>query len=74
MKKGEIYEAVIENYEFPNKGSFIYEDRKVTVKGALKGQKVKYMVTKRKSGMAEGRLLEVLEKSSMMAFFLTKKK
>lgn len=65
MKKGEIYEAVIENYEFPNKGSFIYEDRKVTVKGALKGQKVKYMVTKRKSGMAEGRLLEVLEKSSM---------
>lgn len=65
MKKGEIYEATIENYDFPNKGSFMMEDRKVTVKGALKGQKVKYMVTKRKSGMAEGRLLEVMEKSPM---------
>lgn len=65
MRKGEIYEATIENYDFPNKGSFMMEDRKVTIKGALKGQKVEFMVTKRKSGMAEGKLLQVLEKSSM---------
>ena len=65
MKKGDICEAVIEKYDFPNKGSFTCGDRKVTVKGALCGQKIKYMVTKRKSGMAEGRLLEVLEKSPL---------
>ena len=41
------------------------EDRKVTIKGALPGQKVRYMVTKKKSGRAEGRLLEVLEKSPL---------
>ena len=65
MRKGEIYQGTIENYDFPNKGSFMAEDRKVTIKGALKGQKVEFMVTKRKSGMAEGRLLQVLEKSPM---------
>lgn len=65
MRKGEIYQATIENYDFPNKGSLIMEDRKVTIKGALKGQKVEFMVTKRKSGMAEGRLLKVLERSPM---------
>ncbi len=65
MRKGEIYQGVIENYDFPNKGSFMLEDRKVTIKGALKGQKVEFMVTKRKSGIAEGRLLNVLEKSPM---------
>ncbi len=65
MRKGEIYQGTIEKYDFPNKGSFMHEDRKVTIKGALKGQKVEFMVTKRKSGMAEGRLLQVLEKSPM---------
>ena len=65
MKKGDICEAVIMNYDFPNKGSFMMDDRKVTVKGALPGQKVRFSVTKRKSGMAEGRLLEVLEKSEL---------
>lgn len=65
MRKGEIYQGTIENYDFPNKGSFVMDDRKVTIKGALKGQKVEFMVTKRKSGMAEGRLLQVLEKSPM---------
>lgn len=65
VKKGDICEAVITHYDFPNKGSFMDGDRKVTIKGAFVGQKVKFMVTKRKSGMAEGRLLEVLEKSPM---------
>lgn len=65
MRKGDIYEGIIEKYDFPNKGSLILEDRKVTIKGALLGQKVRFMITKRKSGMAEGRLLEVLEKSPL---------
>lgn len=61
MKKGEIYEGVITQFDFPNKGILKMEDRKVVVKGALPGQKVQFMVTKKKSGMADGRLLEVLE-------------
>lgn len=65
MKKGDIYEAVVEQYDFPNKGSLMLEDRKVTIKGALQGQKVRFMITKRKSGMAEGRILEVLERAPM---------
>lgn len=65
MKKGEIYEGTITKYDFPNKGSLELEGRKVTVKGALLGQKVRFMITKKKSGMAEGRLLEVLEKSPL---------
>ncbi len=65
VKKGDIYEAVVEQYDFPNKGSLTLEDRKVTIKGALQGQKVRFMITKRKSGMAEGRILEVLERAPM---------
>lgn len=63
MKKGDVCEGIIERYDFPNKGSFQVDERKVTIKGALPGQKVKYMVTKKKSGMAEGKVLEVLERS-----------
>ena len=57
MKKGEIYEGVITQFDFPNKGILRMEDRKVVVKGALPGQKVQFMLTKKKSGLAEGKLL-----------------
>ena len=46
MKKHDIVEGVIDTYEFPNKGSFHMDDRKVTVKGAIKGQKVSCRITK----------------------------
>lgn len=65
MKKGDIYEAVVERYDFPNKGVLTLEDRKIVVKGALPGQKIKFMITKKKSGMAEGRLIEVLERAEI---------
>ena len=65
MKKHDIVEGVIDTYEFPNKGSFHMDDRKVTVKGAIKGQKVSCRITKLKKGKADGRLLEVLEKSEL---------
>lgn len=63
MKKGQELEVQITEYEFPNKGIAYIEDRKVTVKGAFRGQKVKIRIQKMKSGMAEGRLLEILERS-----------
>lgn len=63
MKKGSEHEVIIREYEFPNKGIAYIEDRKVTIKGAFAGQKVRIRITKAKNGKAEGRLLEVLEKS-----------
>lgn len=65
MKKGEVYEGYISDFDFPNKGSLFIEDKKVTVKETLPGQKVRFSISKKKTGMAEGRLLEVLEKSEL---------
>ncbi len=67
MKKGEILEGVIRKVEFPNKG-FVYiaeEDQDVIVKNGIPGQKIRFAVNKFKHGRAEGRLLEVLEKSPL---------
>ena len=35
MKKGEIYEGVIEKVDFPNKGIVITDGQKVTVKNGM---------------------------------------
>ena len=39
MKKGEIYEGTIEKVDFPNKGTVMIGDQKVTVKNGIPGQK-----------------------------------
>ena len=63
MKKGEIYEGIVEKTEFPNRGIIKAEDRRVTVKNALPGQKIRYRLKKLRKGTGEGLLLEVLEPS-----------
>ena len=65
MKKGEIYEGILEKVEYPNKGLVYVGDQKVTVKNGIPGQKVRFVINKKRSGRAEGRLLEVLEKSPL---------
>lgn len=65
MKKGQVYEGIVEKVDFPNKGNVKIEDRKVTVKNALPGQKIRFSVNKIRSRKAEGRLLEVLEPSNL---------
>ena len=65
MKKGEIYEAVVEKIEFPNKGILHVEEEKVIVKNAIPGQKVRFVINKKRNGKCEGRLLEVLEASPL---------
>lgn len=65
MKKKQQFEAVIEKVDFPNKGICTVEDRKVTVKGTIKGQKVQFQVQKLRKGKATGRLLEIIEPSPM---------
>ena len=67
MKKGQIFEGKIERIEFPNKGIAVIpgEEKNVIVKNTVEGQKVQFAVNKIKKGQAEGRLLEVLEKSPL---------
>lgn len=65
MKKGEIYEGIIESVDFPNKGKVKIEDKIVTVKNGIPGQKVRFMINKKKGSHIEGRLLEVLETSPL---------
>ncbi|MEG2232333.1 MAG: 23S rRNA (uracil(1939)-C(5))-methyltransferase RlmD [Lachnospiraceae bacterium] len=67
MKKGQILEGIVESVEFPNKGivTVITEEgsKSVVVKNCFTGQKISLMIHKIKRGSAEGRLLQVLEKS-----------
>ena len=65
MKKGEIYEGIIEKVDFPNKGYVMADGQKVIVKNGIPGQKIRFMINKKRSGRAEGRLMEVLEKSPL---------
>lgn len=67
MKKKQILEGRIEKVEFPNKGivSVEGEEKKVIVKNGIPGQKVRFCINKIRKGQAEGRLLEVLEKSAL---------
>lgn len=67
IKKGQIFEGVIEKVEFPNKGKVYIpqEDRYVVVKNGIPGQKILFVIQKFKHGDVQGRLLEVLEKSPL---------
>lgn len=64
MKKGDIFEGAVERLDFPNKGIVMAEDEKIVVKNALPGQRIRGVLTKRRKGKCEGRLLEVLEHSA----------
>ena len=65
MKKGHIYEGTVERVDFPNKGVIRFEEHNAVVKNTVPGQKVRFQVNKIRKGKCEGRLLEVLERSSV---------
>lgn len=69
MKKGNIYIGKVDHIQFPNKGIVEYDDEgqitPIAIKGALPGQTVSFMLTKKKKSKKEGRLLEVVEKSDI---------
>ena len=66
MKKGVEYTGVVTKIAFPNKGEVdCGKDGIASVKGTLPGQKVKFVVSKKRSGKAQGRLKEIIEKSPM---------
>ena len=65
MKKGQVIEATVERVDFPNKGIVNTGEGTVIVKNSLPGQKIKLSVNKVRKGKAEGRLMEVMEKSPL---------
>ena len=65
MKKGQVYVGVVERVDFPNKGIVKVGDETCVVKNSLPGQKIELGVNKIRKGKAEGRLIQVLEKSPL---------
>lgn len=65
MRKGDILEGIIDRVDFPNKGRVCTEEGTVTVKNGIPGQKIRFVIHKKRKNQAEGRLLEVLETSPM---------
>lgn len=65
MKKGQVLTGIVERVDFPNKGIVATEEGSCTVKNVLPGQKVTFMVSKKRNGRAEGRLLQVEEHSPL---------
>ena len=73
VKKGQEYIGLVSKIVFPNKGIVEYEEERdgtkviipVVIKGALPGQKIRFVLSKKRSSKCEGRILEVLEKSEL---------
>ena len=66
MKKGFRGTGIVERVDFPNKGIAVTDDGdRVIVKNTIPGQKVEFVVNKVKHQRAEGRLMEVIEKSPL---------
>lgn len=63
MKKGQVYEGIVERVDFPNRGVVYVGEEVCIVKNSLPGQKVSFRVNKLRKGKAEGTLLSVVEKS-----------
>lgn len=65
MKKGQVYEGIVERVDFPGKGIVRVGEETAVVKMCLPGQKIRFSVSKVRKGKAEGRLLEVIEQSPL---------
>lgn len=65
MKKGQVYEGIVERVDFPNKGIVRVGEETAVVKNSLPGQKISFLVNKVRKGKAEGRFLEVIENSPL---------
>lgn len=66
MKKGQVYEGIVESLHFPNKIIINVEgeEKKIHAKNGVVGQKVSVRATKVRKDKAEGRILEILEHAS----------
>lgn len=65
MKKKQEFIGTVTSVDFPNKANVDVDGERVVVKNLIPGQKVRGVVTKKRSGKYLGRLFEVVEKSPM---------
>lgn len=65
MKKGQVYEGLVERVDFPNKGIVKVGEETCVVKNSLPGQNIRFCINKVRKGKAEARLLEVIKKSPL---------
>lgn len=63
MNKGQVYEGYVERVDFPNKGIVRCEDGTAVVKNVVPGQKISFVVSRKRKGKVEGRMLSVLERA-----------
>ena len=65
MKKGQEYTGKVKEIRFPNRGIVHVdeEDEVCVVKNVIPGQTVRFRVNKKRSGLCEGLLLEVIERA-----------
>lgn len=64
-KKKEIVELIIDENEFGGKAYGYIDNTKVYVKNAIKGQKVKAVISKVRNNKAEAKVMEILERSPL---------
>ena len=72
MKKGNEYNGVVERVEFGDRGIVICQEpggendgKLAVVKNCIEGQRIVFRVRKKRSGKAEGDLVQVVEKSPL---------
>lgn len=69
IKRGEVYQGIVERVDFPNKGKVFIEKNsiriEVTVKNTIPGQMVEFRIKKAKKGQCIGQVLQVLKSSSL---------
>lgn len=65
MKKGQTYIGKVSEVLFPNKGIVTCEDGDAVVKNVIPGQTVELVAGRKHSGLCEGRLVSIIEKSEL---------
>ena len=65
FSKNKQYIGTVEKTVFGGKGIITIEGFKVLIKNGIEGQKIVYLVTKKKKSYAEGRIEKVLERSTL---------
>ncbi|WMJ77559.1 MULTISPECIES: 23S rRNA (uracil(1939)-C(5))-methyltransferase RlmD [unclassified Sedimentibacter] len=61
MKKNDIIEVTIDEINFPNVGTAVYQGKKIKIKNTLPGQKVKARISRTRKERAEAKVVEVIE-------------
>ena len=64
MKKNDIVEGIVQEVHFPNKAILEIDGEKVIVKGGVVGQKLQVRITKKRNGIFQGEMQEVITKAS----------